>query len=162
MIHTANPLTAAITGFFMVDTLFQWAKKFPAKHCWKVWFCISLISAPAEKQKGLSWCTCRDLVHFLLKTWKNKSSHYQQMLSHCQWWRWLQHHCRPQSCPRPVPPPSSGHHTGRSEPWVGSAGWNPRSSPHLAFPLKCTHTGHLHAKKFTTNDRMTLRQRSVL
>lgn len=27
--HTANPLTAAITGFLTVDTLFQWAKKFP-------------------------------------------------------------------------------------------------------------------------------------
>lgn len=71
-IHTANPFTAAITGFLVVDTLFQWDKKFPEKHSWKVRFCISFISAPAEKHKGLLWCTCNDFMTFSGENMKKK------------------------------------------------------------------------------------------
>lgn len=101
------------------------------------------------------------LWRFLVKTWKKKKVKenflYQQRLSHCQWWRWLQHRCQPQNCPGPVLPPSSVHHTEHSEPLVGSTGWSPHFSPHLAFPPKYTHIDHLQTKKFNINDWKILR-----
>ena len=52
---TANPLTAAIIGFWFLATLLQCSKKFPLTQSTKVLFCISLMSAPAVTTK---FCLC--------------------------------------------------------------------------------------------------------
>ena len=82
-VHTANPLTAAMMGFRHLVTMSQSVKKLELYVSAKVFICcISLMSAPAERQSNV-WNQLQNVPYRQVYLHSNKSKNKQYIEKKC-------------------------------------------------------------------------------